>query len=88
LSKHSNIAVTRIIVIKFLKLKIFKQGIRIAEKKQEGITMMVMQTTDSYFDPIKMAMDLCIKIGIYGLHYHPSDPFLFLGLLQRSLFLG
>ena len=29
--------------------------------------------------------DCWVKIGICGLHYHPSDPFLF--LFQRSLFL-
>ena len=27
-----------------------------------------------------------VKIGICGLHYHPSDPFLFGGFFQRSLF--
>ena len=27
-----------------------------------------------------------VKIGICGLHNHPSDPFLFLGFFQRSLF--
>ena len=27
-----------------------------------------------------------VKIGICGLHYHPSDPFLFCSFFQRSLF--
>jgi len=27
-----------------------------------------------------------VKIGIYGLHYHPSYPFLFHGFFQQSLF--
>ena len=34
-----------------------------------------------------MFTDHWVKIGICGLNYHPSDPFLFLGFFQRSLFL-
>jgi len=30
--------------------------------------------------------DRRVKIGICGLHDHPSDPFLFRGFFQRSLF--
>ena len=32
-------------------------------------------------------MDLWVKIGLWGLHYHPSDPFSFLVFFQWSQFL-
>ena len=36
---------------------------------------------------ISHATFYAVKIGICGLHYYPSDPFLFLGFFQQSLFL-
>ena len=68
-----------------IKKNIFKQGIGIAEKSQ-GIAGVVMQTTNAYFDSIKIFTDHWVKTGICGLHYHSSNPFLFLGFFQRSLY--
>jgi len=64
----------------------FKQGIGIAEKSQETRRDCWGGNVNhkSLFWSIKMFKDHWVKIGICGLHYHPSDPFLF---LQRSLFL-
>ena len=60
-----------------------EQGPLTKAKKQEGIAI------GQYCKPqipiltlLKMFMDCSVKIGICGLHYHPSDPFLFLGFFQ------
>jgi len=57
-------------------------------KKQEGIAGVVMSQIP-ILTPLKFCMtNHWVKIGICGLHYHPSDPVLFLGFFQRSLFLA
>ena len=69
-----------------VKNKIFKQGIGIAEKSLEtrrGAIRKMIHIGDSVIHKHFNG----VKIGIWGLHYHPSDPFFFLGFFQRSLFL-
>ena len=42
---------------------------------------------DNWVSKLDNITDGWVNIWIWGLHYHPSDPFLFLGFFQRSLFL-
>jgi len=58
-----------------IKNKIFKQGIGIAEKAKNQ-------------EEIAVGGDVNhngVKIGICGLHHHPSDPFLFLGFFSDPI---
>ena len=41
-----------------------------------------MNHDNPYFSSVVRKHFNGIKIGICGLHYHPSDPFLFLGFLS------
>jgi len=69
-------------------LKISK-GSLIKALKQEGITGVVMLTTNPYFDSMTISgatYEAEMLIRICSLHYHPSNPFLFQGFLQQSLF--
>jgi len=46
-----------------------------------------MQTTNPNFYSMTVKMQrVRVKIGIFGLYYHPSNPFLFCGFFQWSLF--
>jgi len=58
-------------------------GIVEKAKKQEGGIV----NHKSLFNSVIHKHFNGVKIGICGLHYHPSDPFLFIGFFQQSLFL-
>ena len=69
--------------------KNFKQGIGIAEESQETRRDRWCGNVNhkSLYDPVICSHFNWVKIGICDLHYHHSDPFLFLGFFQQSLFL-
>jgi len=66
------------------KNKIFKQGIGIAEKSQETRRDRWDGNVNHnpYFDFVIPKHFNGVKIGICGLHYHPSNPFLFHGFFS------
>ena len=76
---------------RMLKKWNFKQGIVIAKKSQQTRRDCwggnVNHKSNPYFGSIKMLTDNWVKIGICGLHCHPSNPFLFVSFFLQSLFL-